>query len=113
MAARPKRKKQAEPGETAPGGVAAIELVLAILEELAKAETAGVTELANRLGTTKPRVFRHLRTLVDQNYAVQNAGSDRYAAGPRLIALWRAAALTPDAAIVRLARPTLLRLRDS
>jgi DNA-binding IclR family transcriptional regulator len=95
------------------GGVAAIQLVLAILEELAKQETVGVTELANRLGTTKPRVFRHLRTLVDQRYALQNEGSDRYAAGPRLLALARAAALTPDAAILRLARPVIRRLRDS
>ncbi len=62
----------ANPGAEEPqgaGGVAAIQLVLAILEELAKQETVGVTELANRLGTTKPRVFRHLRTLVDQGYA--------------------------------------------
>src|SRR4051794_11413117 len=103
MATRPRRTtKQKDTAEAPAGGVAAIQLVLAILEELAKAETAGVTELANRLGTTKPRVFRHLRTLVDQSYAVQNPGSDRYAAGPRLIALWRAAALTPDAAIVQL-----------
>jgi DNA-binding IclR family transcriptional regulator len=71
-----------------------------------------VTELSKQLGTTKARVFRHLRTLVDQRYAVQDLGSERYAAGPRLIALSRVAALTPHEGLVRLARPTIHRLRD-
>lgn len=94
------------------GGVMAIRLVLEILERLATRDSVGVTELATGLGTTKPRVFRHLRTLVDQGYALQNESDDRYASGPRLIALSRAAALTPDESIIRLARPTLQRLRD-
>ncbi len=109
------RGRSGEEGEApgGAGGVMAIRLVLEILELLATQESVGVTELANKLRTTKPRVFRHLRTLVDQRYALQNEGNDRYAAGPRLIALGRAAALTPDDAIMRLARPTLHRLRES
>ncbi|MEI9851565.1 MAG: IclR family transcriptional regulator [Sphingomonas sp.] len=94
------------------GGVMAIRLVLEVLERLASRESVGVTELARGLGTTKPRVFRHLRTLVDQGYALQNEDSDRYFAGPRLIALARAATLTPEDSVVHLARPTLQRLRD-
>ncbi|MBN8830894.1 MAG: IclR family transcriptional regulator [Sphingomonadales bacterium] len=92
------------------GGVMAIRLVLEILEALATRESVGVTELSKALDTTKARVFRHLRTLVDQRYAVQNEGSERYAAGPRLIALSRAASVTPNDGVLRLARPTMQRL---
>lgn len=98
--------------QTGPGGVMAIRLVLEILEVLATRTSVGVTELSKKLAATKPRVYRHLRTLVDQGYAIQDQGSERYAAGPRLIALWRAAALTPDEGLIRLARPTMQRLRD-
>lgn len=96
----------------APGGVMAIRLVLGVLEMLAKRDSVGVTELGRDLQTTKARVYRHLRTLVDQGYAVQDSDSERYAAGPRLIALSRIAALTPSEGITRLARPTMMRLRD-
>lgn len=101
-----------ESASAAPGGVMAIRLVLGVLETLAKRDSVGVTELSKALGTTKARVYRHLRTLVDQRYAVQDADSERYAAGPRLIALSRVAALTPFDGIVRLARPTMTQLRD-
>jgi len=102
----------AEPRGAA-GGVMAIRLVLEVLELLATRKSVGVTELARGLNTTKPRVFRHLRTLVDQGYALQNEEDDRYIAGPRLVALSRAAALAPDESILRLAQPTLARLRDA
>jgi len=106
---------ESEAGNAAasPGGVMAIRLVLEVLEALAARDTVGVTELSKALDTTKARVFRHLRTLVDQGYAVQDAGSERYAAGPRLIALSRIAALTPSDGIIRLAQPTLRRMRDA
>jgi DNA-binding IclR family transcriptional regulator len=94
------------------GGVMAIRLVLEILEALAKRDSVGVTELSKALGTTKARIFRHLRTLVDQKYAVQDAGSERYGAGPRLIALARVASASPFDTIVRLSRPTMVKLRD-
>ncbi len=94
------------------GGVMAIRLALSIVEALAKQETVGVTELARALGTTKPRVFRHLRTLVDLGYAAQDPGTERYCAGPRMAALLRAAALTPDESLIRIARPVMARLRD-
>lgn len=94
------------------GGVMAIRLVLSIMETLAKQESVGVTELSRLLGTTKARVFRHLRTLVDQGYAMQDSGSERYAAGPRLIALGYVAGLTPANSLLKLARATMVRLRD-
>lgn len=98
--------------DDAKGGVMAIQLVLEILELLAKQESVGVTELARSLDTTKARVFRHLRTLVDQSYAVQDPGTDRYSAGPRLLALARVADMAPYDLLVRIARPTMVRLRD-
>jgi DNA-binding IclR family transcriptional regulator len=98
--------------QTGQGGVMAIRLVLEIIELLAKRRSLGVTELARALSTTKARVYRHLRTLVDQGYAVQDSDSERYTAGPRLIALARIAALTPMDSIVELARPTMCHLRD-
>jgi len=112
--ARNTRIQEAQEGEVqaSPGGVMAIRLVLEILEVLATRPSVGVTELSKQLGTTKARVFRHLRTLVDQRYAIQDLGSERYAAGPRLIALSRVAALTPHEGLIRLARPTIHRLRD-
>ncbi len=102
-----------DPDATTTGGVMAIRLVLEILEALATRDTVGVTELSKALDTTKARVFRHLRTLVDQGYAIQNEGSERYAAGPRMLALSRAASISPHDSIVRIARPTLGRLRDT
>lgn len=109
----PARKGGAEKAPDAgPGGVMAIRLVLQILELLGKRESVGVTELANALGTTKARVFRHLRTLLDQGYAEQDTGTERYTAGPRLIGLARLAGMTPDEGIIRLARPAMMRLRD-
>ena len=109
-----RKKRASKDGGTAAGasGVMAIKLVLGILEALATQPSVGVTELAERLGTNKARVFRHLRTLVAQRYATQDPGSERYATGPRLIALSRVATLTPDEGLVRLARPTIHRLRD-
>jgi IclR family KDG regulon transcriptional repressor len=94
------------------GGVMAIRLVLSILEQLAKQESVGVTELSRALGATKPRIFRHLRTLVDQGYAAQNSGTERYSAGPRLVALGYVAGLTPGGNLLKLARATMVRLRD-
>ena len=74
-------RKTKSPAAAPAGGVMAIQVVLMILEQLAKQESVGVTELSRTLGTTKARVFRHLRTLVSQGYATQDAGSERYAAG--------------------------------
>ena len=64
------------------GGVMAIRVVLSIIERLAKHESVGITELSKLLGMTKARVFRHLRTLVDEGYATQDVGTDRYASLP-------------------------------
>lgn len=52
---------------------------LKIIEYLAHASgPMGVSEIANALDTTKPRVFRHLRTLLDQDYVSQDPNTDKY-----------------------------------
>ncbi|HVY86968.1 MAG TPA: IclR family transcriptional regulator [Caulobacterales bacterium] len=91
-------------------GVQSVMIVLGVMEYLAAREAAGVTEIATALGTTKARVHRHLRTLVAAGYASQDDDGERYAVGSRLIALGHAASL--DSALVRIAKPTMARVRD-
>jgi len=38
----------------------------------------GVSKLARAIDTTKPRIYRHLRTLVDQGYVLQDPYTDQY-----------------------------------
>ncbi|MGB3386631.1 MAG: IclR family transcriptional regulator [Pseudaminobacter sp.] len=93
-------------------GVQAVQLVLGILENLARERRAmGVTELAQALGTTKSRIYRHLQTLLHQDYIIQPKDSDRYECGPRLVALGRAVSDSLDLAHV--AADALLELRDA
>lgn len=92
-------------------GVQAVQLVLEVLEHLAKQEVAGVTEIANALGSTKARVHRHLRTLVNTGYAVQEPGGERYCAGPRLVVL--AQMLAIENSLTSVARPVMQRLRNA
>lgn len=69
-------------------GVQAVVLTLRILEHLAEQNREiGVTSLADALGTTKSRIFRHLQTLVQQGYVVQGSESERYSVGSQLVAL--------------------------
>ncbi len=103
---------RSSPTESEPlQGVQAVHLVLEILEHLAKQEVAGVTEIATALGTTKARVHRHLRTLINSGYAVQEAGGERYCAGPRLIVL--AQMLSMENSLTSVARPVMQKLRNA
>ena len=75
-------------GEANGDGVQAVVLALRILEYLAEqGKAVGVTALAQALGTTKSRIYRHLRTLVQQGYIQQSADTDRYRVGTRLLTL--------------------------
>ncbi|MTJ84250.1 MAG: IclR family transcriptional regulator [Telmatospirillum sp.] len=63
-------------------GVKSVQVALDIIEAVAASETeVGVSELASRLGLTKATVFRHLKTLVERNYLVQNSRTTRYRLG--------------------------------
>jgi IclR family transcriptional regulator, KDG regulon repressor len=73
-------------------GVQSVLLALRVLEQLASHDAPfGVTALATALGTTKNRVHRHLRTLVQQGYVMQ-LPDEKYCVGNRLIGLGRSAA---------------------
>ena len=65
-------------------GVRAAETVLQVLETVAfSREDLGVTQIAQRVGLTKSAVFRHLQSLVERGYFVQDAATARYRLGPR------------------------------
>jgi IclR family KDG regulon transcriptional repressor len=93
-------------------GVQAVVLALRILERLAEdGQPMGVTALARSLGTTKSRIFRHLKTLTKEGYILQSRDTERYQVGARLAALGRLAGDTFDLASV--AAGMLRELRDS
>ncbi len=99
-------------GDTAGDGVQAVVLALRILEYLASQRRAvGVTALARTLGTTKSRIYRHLRTLQQQGYIVQSADTERYRIGSRLVTLGRAVSESFDLASA--AYETIRELRDT
>ncbi len=105
-----RNKTEASDGKEPAGGVQSIMTVLGVMEYLAAHEAAGVTEIATALGTTKARVYRHLRTLVTAGYACQDEDTERYSVGSRLVALGHIASL--DSALARIAKPTMARVRD-
>lgn len=94
-------------------GVRAARVTVRILELLASREDLGVTEIARETEMTKPRAYRHLRTLLGMGYAVQRAGSDRYARGPKLLALARAIGQSAEDGVIELARPVLQGLHEA
>ncbi len=49
----------------------------------------GITELALELGTTKWRIFRHLHSLRDEGYVVQDAKSGKFLVGRRTFSMYR------------------------
>lgn len=96
------------PGE----GLQAVAMAFRILEFLAAQRGGvGVTALARALGTTKSRVHRHLRTLVEAGYIVQSPETEKYRVGNRLVTLGRAVAENFDLAAI--AREEMRALRDA
>jgi len=93
-------------------GVRAARVAIAIIELLARHDELGVSEIARATGTTKARTFRHLRTLLSLGYAVQKPGSDRYARGPRMVALARVLGLSAEDGLTELAPPVMQRLQQ-
>ncbi len=92
--------------------IQSVSLAMQILETLAEARSdMGVTALADSLGTTKSRIYRHLRTLVTLGYIGQSPITERYRIGSRLIALGRSASDSADLAGV--AKPFMHQLRDA
>ena len=78
--------------DASPAGNQSITAAARVLAELAAAgRPLGVTELARRLGETKPRVFRHLATLRQVGFVAQEPQGDRYQLGWNLYRLGIAA----------------------
>ncbi len=99
-----------EPKETT--GVQAVLFALEILEHVAvQREPVGVTAIADHFGTNKSKVFRHLRTLAQQGYVVQDEASERYRVGARMVALGHAVHDSVD--IVREADPVMRKVRNA
>jgi IclR family transcriptional regulator, KDG regulon repressor len=92
------------------GGVRSVQVALDVLEAVAFSdEELGVTQIAERLGLTKGSVHRHLLTLVERGYLVQNPVTSRYARGPRSRLL---AHYAPEADLIQLASGPMRELRD-
>ena len=92
------------------GGVRSVQVALDVLEAVAfSAEELGVTQIADRLGLPKGSVHRHLLTLVERGYLVQNPATSRYARGPRSRLL---AHYAPEADIIQIASGPMRELRD-
>jgi IclR family KDG regulon transcriptional repressor len=105
-----KAEMPAMPEDRAEGGVRSVQVALDVLETVAFShEELGVTQIAERLGLTKGSVHRHLLTLVERGYLVQNPLTSRYARGPRSRLL---AHYAPDADLIQLASGPMRELRD-
>ena len=92
-------------------GVRSVQLALDVLEAVAfSGEELGVTQLADRLGVTKGSVHRHLLTLVERGYLVQNPITTRYALGAKSRLLAR---LSPDVDLAHVSEGPMRELRDA
>ncbi|MHB1206356.1 MAG: IclR family transcriptional regulator [Rhodospirillaceae bacterium] len=92
------------------GGVQAVHLTFDILEELMAAqEELGVSELTQRMGSSKGTVFRHLQTLVERGYLSQNPRTQRYRLGVRAHLLGEAARGSMD--LLAIGTEALVRLQ--
>lgn len=91
--------------------IESVMLTLRILENLAAShDEKGVTQLARELGSTKARIFRHLQTLRNLGYVVQNPQTEKNRVGARLYVLGQLAGERFN--IVNAVRPAMERLRD-
>ena len=71
-------------------GVRSVQVALDILEAIAFSDDEiGVSQIAAQLGLAKGAAFRHLRTLVDRGYVVQNSATARYQIGIKFQLLGR------------------------
>ncbi len=93
------------------GNVQAVALALQIIDALGSSgEPARLTDLASKLGTTKGRVHRHLRTLVNLKYVAQERQTEQYLVGARLVQLGSVIANRFN--LLEVSRPIMRRLRD-
>ncbi|MFT5134507.1 MAG: DNA-binding IclR family transcriptional regulator [Gammaproteobacteria bacterium] len=85
---------------------------LMIIEFMANADgPLGVSELAKSLETAKPRVHRHLRTLLNQGYVAQDPDNDKYYLTVKLFHIGQA--IADQTGFLAEARRVMPALRDS
>lgn len=88
------------------------DLTLRLLEHLASTTgQCGVTELAQAFGTSKATIHRHLRTLARRDFVRQDAITQRYEPGIKLMVLGEAMRGRFD--ILGAAREPMMALRDA
>jgi IclR family KDG regulon transcriptional repressor len=76
-----------------PQVIEAVVTTLNIIEHMAQARgPVGVSELASAVAMPKPRIYRHLRTLVSRGYVSQEPQSEKYGLTMRLSHIGRAVA---------------------
>jgi DNA-binding IclR family transcriptional regulator len=93
-------------------GVRSVQTAFEILEILAASEEPlGVTEIAQALGITKTRGYRHLRTLLGSGYVTQDARTEKYQAGVKLFLLGQRVAARHS--FLSAARKVMRPLRDA
>jgi DNA-binding IclR family transcriptional regulator len=89
-----------------------VDLVLDLIEHLAAAPGAvGVSKVSRALGISKARAHRHLRALVQRGYARQDAATERYEIGARLLPLGEMA--RERFGVLDAVRPEMARLREA
>lgn len=88
-----------------------IRLTMQILERLAACGgEMGVTEIAHELSATKPRVFRHLQSLLSLGYVSHSPATRKYSVGMRLNLL--AKIVGDNVELTKAIKPALETLRD-
>lgn len=109
---KPKSARSAPPAASRkPNSVEAVKVAVRMLNEMALARRAmRITELAEKMGETKPRIHRHLATLKEMGLVEQEQATERYRLGWRLFQLGEAAGAQFD--LRHLAEPYLIKLRD-
>ena len=101
---------QTEPA--GPDSVQAVVIAMRILEHLAFGNRFGrVTDIAADIGTSKNRIHRHLKTLMDLGYVAQEPDTQRYMVGVRLVQMGNA--VTSQYDFLSVSRPIMQRLRDA
>jgi len=92
-------------------GLASVELVLRLIELLARSDRPrAMSDIARDMGISKSRAHRHLRTLVQHGYVLQDHDTERYRIGIKLLALGEAVRDRFD--VLTATRPDMGRLRD-
>jgi DNA-binding IclR family transcriptional regulator len=111
-------KIESDVKEAAPAGrdrrqrVQSVSMGFLVLKELAAAGgRATLTALAARLHENPAKVHRYLASLMEESFVTQDSGTQQYVLGPQCIAIGLAAMRMADP--IRLAEPSLLRLREN